>query len=145
MATSLVDRILIDSSSLDLEQAGIESQDNLGAKRDAENGSPKDGLSSSKKRRYNTVYSDEDRAEVAKYALEHGNVAAIRHFMPRFNLPESTIRSFKKKYLEVLEEKQRSGESVEGLIVVPAKRKGRKPGSLNKYPKGYKYVRSWYD
>ena len=44
------------------------------------------------------------KAEIAKHALHHGNLAAVRHFskdFPELNkLKESTIRGWKAKYLD---------------------------------------------
>lgn len=46
-------------------------------------------------------YSAEVRAEIGKYAVQHGNIAAIRHFAEQTGqtIPESTIREMKDKYL----------------------------------------------
>ena len=55
-----------------------------------------------KQRKY-TTYSDEQRAEVGKYAAENGNAAALRKFKAEIpNLGESTVRFFKKRYLDEL-------------------------------------------
>lgn len=50
-------------------------------------------------------YTDEDRAKVGKYASEHGNERAIRHF--RDKIPGLSVRNFKKKYREKLREEKR--------------------------------------
>ncbi|KAG7174196.1 hypothetical protein Hamer_G003099 [Homarus americanus] len=46
-------------------------------------------------------YSPELRAEIGKYAAEHGNLAAVQHFKEQlgFEIPESTVRGLKDKYL----------------------------------------------
>ncbi|KAB7496792.1 hypothetical protein Anas_01970 [Armadillidium nasatum] len=46
-------------------------------------------------------YSPELRAEIGKYAAEHGNLAAITHFKEKLNIeiPESTVRGLKDKYM----------------------------------------------
>ena len=50
------------------------------------------------KRKY-THYTGGQRAKVAKYAAECGNLATIRHFKNEFpSLGESTARLFKKQY-----------------------------------------------
>ena len=43
-----------------------------------------------------TNYTPSDRAKIGKYALENGNLRAMRHFSASY--PESTIRNFKKKH-----------------------------------------------
>ena len=46
-----------------------------------------------------TIWTDENRYAVRKYASEHGNAAVVRHFKTNFlNIKENTIREFKKKY-----------------------------------------------
>ena len=50
------------------------------------------------KRKY-THYTGGQRAKIAKYAAECGNLATIRHFKNEFpSLGESTVRLFKKQY-----------------------------------------------
>lgn len=46
-------------------------------------------------------YSPELRAEIGKYAAEQGNLAAVQHFKHQlgFEIPESTVRGLKDKYL----------------------------------------------
>lgn len=46
-------------------------------------------------------YSPELRAEIGKYATKHGNLAAVQHFKEQlgFEIPESTVRGLKDKYL----------------------------------------------
>ena len=42
-------------------------------------------------------YTDEDRAKIGKYACEHGNKKARRHFLGKIpKLSESSVRNFKK-------------------------------------------------
>ncbi|XP_064398347.1 uncharacterized protein LOC135344968 isoform X7 [Halichondria panicea] len=161
MSTSL-HRILNDPGciDIDIEAALLTNQEsNTGSLSEngtvtLENGKPQnetpqnetpplsDDTPSTKRRRYTTSYSDVFRAEVAKYALEHGNSAAIRHFKNRLDLPESTVRSFKKKYLTVMEEQRQTGE-VGTIVSVPAKTKGRKPGTPNRKPKIPKSILPW--
>ncbi|XP_037084751.1 uncharacterized protein LOC119105390 [Pollicipes pollicipes] len=46
-------------------------------------------------------YSPEIRAEIGRYAYEHGNHAATQHFRGKLgcDLPESTVRGLKEKYI----------------------------------------------
>lgn len=58
-----------------------------------------------KKRGKYVVYSDKDRARIGRYASENGNERARRHFLSEFpTLTESTIRNFKRLYLNKLKE-----------------------------------------
>ena len=46
-------------------------------------------------------YSDEDRASIGKYVAEHGNKRARKKFSGEYpDLSESTVRNFKKRYLD---------------------------------------------
>ena len=57
--------------------------------------------SSFKKRKSYTVFSDKMRADIRRYAAENGNAAALRKFSFEItDLGESTVRLFKKRYLE---------------------------------------------
>ncbi|KAG0728467.1 Cytosolic Fe-S cluster assembly factor NUBP2 [Chionoecetes opilio] len=53
------------------------------------------------KRGHYASYSPELRAEIGRYATKHGNLAAVHHFKEQlgFDIPESTIRGLKDKYL----------------------------------------------
>ncbi|XP_014253373.1 uncharacterized protein LOC106668790 isoform X2 [Cimex lectularius] len=57
-----------------------------------------------KKRGRYTFYSPELRAEIGKYAAEHGSLKASNHFSKILghDLPESTARGYKEKYLKKL-------------------------------------------
>lgn len=61
---------------------------------------PKKGVGVSKRGNY-ASYSPEVRADIGKYAAEHGNLAAVQHFkeLLGFEIPESTVRGLKDKYL----------------------------------------------
>ncbi|CAL4146822.1 unnamed protein product, partial [Meganyctiphanes norvegica] len=63
-------------------------------------GKPKKLIGVSKRGNY-ASYSPELRAEIGKYAAEHGNLAAVQHFkeLLGFEIPESTVRGLKDKYL----------------------------------------------
>ncbi len=46
------------------------------------------------------VYTDEDRAQIGKYAAQNGNERARKHFSTSFpSLTESTVRNFKSNKL----------------------------------------------
>lgn len=78
-----------------------------------------------------TIYTDEDRATIGKYASQHGNDRARKKFLDKYpKLTESTVRNFKKMYLKkVKEERQKGGvPCVSKLPVLP---KGRPPLMLD--------------
>ena len=56
---------------------------------------------------------DTKKAEIAKYALNHGNLAAVRHFIKEFpepnTLKERTIRGWKTKYLNEMGKRKEQG------------------------------------
>ena len=77
-----------------------------------------------KPRKERTVYSGEERAGIEKYAPENGNASAQKHFKKRFpEFGESTVRSFKQKYLSLVA----SGKST--VTSIPTKCMGR-PSAL---------------
>jgi hypothetical protein len=53
----------------------------------------------------NILTDSPQRAKIAKYACEHGNASAVRHFAKILGKPinESTVRSMKKQYLRELD------------------------------------------
>merc|ERR1719342_952029 len=73
-------------------------------------------------------YSDELRAKIGKFALRHGNSAAMKHFHAELGheIPESTIRGMRDKYQLLLE---REGDSIAKVGCGP---RGR-PTSLGHY------------
>ena len=74
---------------------------------------------SAKKRKRHTNFSNTDRAEIGRYTAEYGNAAVQQHFKAKFpNLGESTVRSFKTKYLAAIAR----GETVSKI---PSKKTGR--------------------
>jgi hypothetical protein len=82
----------------------------------------------SKKRHY-TQYSDVQRLEIAKYAVEHGPAQAARHFSEEFQVPvnESSVRYIKQQYISRIETGQ------------PKKKRGRpskKDKEMNVVPHG---------
>ena len=57
---------------------------------------------SGRKRKY-TLFTPEDRVKIVKYTAQCGNTAAVKHFDKEFpSLGESTVRSFKKQYIDLL-------------------------------------------
>ena len=57
----------------------------------------------------------EEKARIGKRAAEHGVTGAIRYFskvFPGRSLKESTVRTWKKKYLQEISERKRAGEAV---------------------------------
>ena len=76
-----------------------------------------------KKRKYTTAFTAEDRAAIGRYASENGNAAAAKKFRATHNVGESTVRSFKKKYLVELKRQVTTGTEVTSLR---AGKRGRK-------------------
>ena len=68
-------------------------------------------------------YTDEQRAEIGRYASENGIERERRHFLgDLLHLTESTVRNFKKKYLEKLrdERKKANPQPVTKLPIQPS-------------------------
>ena len=59
------------------------------------------------KRKY-TSFSAEQRASIGPYAAEHSNAATVKKFKSNLDLGESTVRLFKKRYLEELKRAKNS-------------------------------------
>ena len=76
-----------------------------------------------KKRMYMPAFTAEDRAAIGCYVSENGNAAAVKKFRATHNVGESTVRSFKKKYLEELKRQVTTGAEVTSLH---AGKRGRK-------------------
>ena len=50
-----------------------------------------------------TLFTPEDRVKIVKYTAQCGNTAAMKHFDKEFpSLGESSVRSFKKQYVDLL-------------------------------------------
>ena len=75
-----------------------------------------------KKRGFYQSYTPEDKARIARFAIEHGIAKAVRHFSQELNkkLRESTVREFKKRYLS-----QTQGKNVEFITEIESKPRGR--------------------
>ena len=72
-------------------------------------------------------YSSTLRAEIAKYACQHGAAAAARHYSRKLEktISESTVKSMKKVYVEELQKRPRTDDGEE-IVALPAKKCGRK-------------------
>ena len=101
------------------------------------------------KRKSYTHFTDEQRAKIAKYAVENGNNNAIKHFEDEFpDMKEGTIRNFKKKYYSCLCEARRNDAVSEArrwescVTAMPSKVPGHPPvimeldGKLIRFLKG---------
>jgi hypothetical protein len=74
-----------------------------------------------KTKRSYTSYTDENRVVIGKYDVENGNAAALRHFKPHFmELGESTVKSFKRKYLAAVKE-NRGPDHPTDVTAIPSK------------------------
>ena len=75
---------------------------------------------------YNT-YTPKERADIARYTIQHGATAASRKFskMLRKDLHESTVRGFKKMYQEELAKRREAGEIDVCVKKLPTKKQGR--------------------
>ena len=81
-----------------------------------------------KKRKAYTTFSAETRADIGKYAAENGNAAALKKFRCDItDLGESTVRLFKKRYLEELKKVPHGGT----VSSIASRRRGR-PLALGK-------------
>ena len=79
----------------------------------------------SRKRKQYATYTDEDRGRIGRYAVENGNIATLKHFKSEHkDLVESTVRSFKKKYLAAVAEKRAAQDYME-VLAIPSLKRGR--------------------
>ena len=80
------------------------------------------------KRKY-TSFSAEQRASIGRYAAEHSNAATVKKFKSNFEqgLGESTVRLFKKRYLEELKRANNSVPvgDIPVVIEISVKTRGR--------------------
>ena len=76
------------------------------------------------------VYTAADRARIGKYAVENGNKNARLRFLKYFpNLNESTVRNFKKSYMEKINH-QRRQLNPKPVTEIPIQPRGRPPYML---------------
>ena len=81
--------------------------------------------STSRKRKQYATYTEEDRGKIGRYAAENGNVATLKRFKSEYkDLVESTVRSFKKKYLAAVAEKRAAQDYTE-VSAIPSLKRGR--------------------
>lgn len=66
-------------------------------------------------------YTDEERYKIGKYAAENGNNWAAK----KFSVGESTVRLFKKKYLQHLHDRPATEEECSAAKALPTKKRGR--------------------
>ena len=71
--------------------------------------------------------SPENQAAVAKYAIEHGNKAAVRHFGRKLDvdLKASSVATWKSKYLSEMQRKINAGDDDKEVTSLPVKKRGR--------------------
>ena len=85
-------------------------------------------VASKKKGSYIKI-TPEEKAKIARYAIENGNCAAARKFSKHGDLDktlgESTVRSWVAIYKKELERKRRMGETVPEITVLPQAKRGR--------------------
>ncbi|VDI04793.1 Hypothetical predicted protein [Mytilus galloprovincialis] len=96
------------------------------------NSSVKDVLQSPNRKRKRgeySNYSSEQRAKIARYACEHGNTSAAKHFSKLLDktINESTVRSMKKQYIDEL------NKTPEKKIVELSRSPKGRPKLLGKY------------
>ena len=68
-----------------------------------------------KKRKYTTTFTPENRAKRGKYASVNGNAAAVMKFKATHEIGESTVRLFKKRYLEEVKKRENPQDGVTTL------------------------------
>lgn len=105
-----------DSSSL--------AQDSLSTTSDVTNNTPQNSSQSVSTRGHYTIYTPEQKAAIAKYAIEIGNLKmACDKFSEEYgiNVKESTARQFKKAYYDELNQ----GKRPEDIKALKGKRRGR--------------------
>ena len=71
-------------------------------------------------------YSTSVRAEIGKYASQHGVAATARVFSKRLDSPvsETTVRSIRSAYIQGVHQKQRAEDDGE-IVALPLKKQGR--------------------
>ena len=80
---------------------------------------------STRKRKRCTAFSDRDRAAIGRHAAENSNASALKKFRSSFpDLGESTVRLFKRKYLEAVKQRAAQGDNL-CVTSIPSKGMGR--------------------
>ena len=93
------------------------------------------------KRKYTTSFTPEDRARIGKYASKNGNAAAVKKFKVTHEIGESTVRLFKKRYLEEIKKRESPEDEVTTLSTL---RHGRKVMLGEQLDAKVKSYTSWY-
>lgn len=72
-------------------------------------------------------YTPEQRADIGKYAVQHGVVSAKRKYSMKLDvdLNESTVRGFKMAYLDEVNRKRKADEDDISVTKLPTKKRGR--------------------
>ena len=78
---------------------------------------------------------------IGKHAAENGNISAQKFKSSFPDLGESTVRLFKKKYLEAVKQRAAQGDS-SSAISIPSKRMGRPLTLGDLDPKVQQYIRA---
>lgn len=100
------------------------------------------GHGNSRKRKKYTSFTDNDMAMIGKHTAENSNISAQKKFKTSFpDLSESTVRLFKKKYLEAVKQRAAQGDS-SPVISIPSKRMGRPLTLGDLDPKVQQYIRA---
>ena len=70
-----------------------------------------------------TTYTPEQKAQIGRYAAEHGNAKAVKKYTSELgvSVKESTVRQFKKAYYLQLNQ----GKDPDEIKAIPIKRRGR--------------------
>ena len=71
--------------------------------------------------------TEEQKAEITKYAVENGNCSAVRHFNKKFDMliKESSVRTWVEKYKFECEKKRKAGEMDLSVKSLPSAKRGR--------------------
>ena len=68
-------------------------------------------------------YTKKERYEIGRYASENSTAAGCRKFKSKFNIGESTVRSFQSKYEQIIKSTKRKSDAPESVI--KEKKRGR--------------------
>ena len=80
-------------------------------------------LAAERERKPYKKYTSKKRYEIGKFASENGTSAACRKFKSKFNVGESTVRSFKNENEQIIKRTKRKNEPPEKVI--KEKKRGR--------------------
>ena len=118
------------SSQPTAEETGLTSREvgaaNKAVQKVIENVSAGASLRGRQKRKYTTTFTAEDRAKIGRYAAENGYLAAQKRFKSDYDIGESTVRLFKKKYLDAVKGSNAGGLRSVEVDALPAAKRGRR-------------------